>query len=294
MKLWKYFAILNAGLLLSLSCPGQSGTKKQAPPSSKGGAAEGATQPEAGLVQTPKNIDHRSFDDLLKKYVDEKGLVNYAAWKKSAADLKALRDYTEKFSAREPFADGNERVASLINAYNALTLRWILENYPTDSIQELDHSFKGKRNVVGGQTVSVDDIEHQTLRPLLGYRAHAVLVCAARSCPPLSRDAYRADVLDKQLDEAMRRWLARPDLNQFDPAKKTAKVSSLFKWFKDDFGGKGEGVQAVLGKYAPPQYQSFLRSPDVKIDYVDYHWGLNDQSGHGQDYKRSWAKKLFN
>lgn len=58
------------------------------------------------------------------------------------------------------------------------------------------------------------NIEHKTLRPLAGYRVHATLVCAARSCPPLSRDAFREDILDKQLEEAMRRWLARADLNK--------------------------------------------------------------------------------
>lgn len=295
MKMGKYLGMLVLGLITSLNCEGQSNTKIQSSQPAKPSKAEGKdTSPtEAGLVQVPKNIDHRPFDQLLKKYVDEKGLVDYATWKNSEADLKALRDYTDKFSGREPFATGKEREASLINAYNALTLRWILENYPTESTQELKDSFDGKRHLVGGQTVSLDEMEHQTLRPLVGYRIHSALVCAARSCPPLSRDAYREDILDQQLDEGMRRWLARADLNTFDPQKNKAHVSSLFKWFKADFGGKDEGVLAVLAKYAPVQDQPFLRGPGVKIDYLDYNWGLNDQGGRGKKYHRGWWKRIF-
>ena len=294
MKLSKCVGILVVGLVVSFNCAG-SGTKSQSAKSAKqpGGEGKNAPQAEDGLVQVPKNIDHRAFDELLKKYVDDKGLVNYAAWKKSEADLKALRVYTDKFSGREPFAIGKERVASLINAYNALTIHWILENYPAESIQELKDSFKGKRHMIGGQAASVDDIEHKTLRPLVGYRTHAALVCAARSCPPLSRDAFREDVLDQQLDEAMRRWLARSDLNNFDSQKREAHVSSIFKWFKDDFGGKAEGVLAVLTKYAPPQHQQFLRSPGVKVNYLDYNWGLNDQGERGRNYHRGVFKKIF-
>ena len=69
-------------------------------------------------------------------------------------------------------------------------LRWILSGYPIESIWQLKDSFTAKRHDVGGRKVSLDDIEHGTLRPLIGYRAHAVLVCAARSCPPLQRFAY--------------------------------------------------------------------------------------------------------
>jgi hypothetical protein len=71
----------------------------------------------------------------------------------------------------------------------AVIIRWILANYPTESIMGLKDSFGAKRHDIGGSKASLDNIEHGTLRPLLGYRAHAVLVCADRSCPPLQRSA---------------------------------------------------------------------------------------------------------
>ncbi len=157
-------------------------------------------RPQTGEnVDVRSGIDHDEFDRLLKKYVNEQGLVNYGGWKQNAADLSALDEYLHQFAAKaDNAAQGNEKAASLVNAYNAFVLQWILKNYPTESIWQLKDSFSGKRNDVGGRKVALDDIEHGSLRPLIGYRAHAVLVCAARSCPPLQRFAYSSDKFDEQ------------------------------------------------------------------------------------------------
>src|SRR5229473_1597018 len=149
--------------------------------------------------QTGENVDVRSgishdeYDRLLKKYV---------------------KQFADKI---DNSAQGNEKAASLANAYNAFVLRWILSNYPTESIWQLKDSFSAKRNEMSGRKVALDDIEHGTLRPLIGYRAHAVLVCAARSCPPLQRFAYSSDKFEEQDDRAYRSWLSREDLNRFSP-----------------------------------------------------------------------------
>jgi hypothetical protein len=236
-------------------------------------------------------IDHAEFDRLLKKYVNEQGLVNYAAWKQNAADLSALDHYLQQFAGKiDNAALGNEKAASLVNAYNALVLRWILKNYPTESIWQLKNSFNGKRNDIGGRKVALDDIEHGTLRPLIGYRAHAVLVCAARSCPPLQRFAYTADKFDEQDDTAYRAWLAREDLNKFLPNEKKVEISSIFKWFKEDFDKAG-GVPKILGRYAPQSVREFAVSGNYEIKYLPYNWGLNDQGPHGRNYSR--AQFLF-
>jgi hypothetical protein len=138
---------------------------------------------------------------------------------------------------------------------------------------------------VGGQAVSLDDIEHGTLRPLVGYRVHSVLVCAARSCPPLRREAYEAARLDEQLDSAMRAWLARGDLNQVRPAEDSVRVSPIFRWFADDFEKAG-GVRAVLQRYTPPEIARQLATPRLEIRYLRYDWGLNDREERGARYGR--------
>lgn len=231
----------------------------------------GATVVRAAPVDVPRRIDHDPFDRLLKKYVDDRGLVDYAAWKNSADDVKALHDYyTMQFAAAGPFADGNEKVASLINAYNAFTIQWILDNYPVKSIKATRSPWAAKRWRVGGRLVSLDEIEHETLRPLVGYRIHAVLVCAAKSCPPLRPGAYMPAKLGEQLDDAMRRWLAREDLNTFNPQAGHAQLSKIFSWYGDDFKKAEGGLRGVLEKCAPTP-------GDYKIGYRSYNWELNAQ-----------------
>jgi hypothetical protein len=237
-------------------------------------------------VPVRSGINHNDYDRLLKKYVNEQGLVNYGAWKQHAADVSTLDNYLKQFAQKNgnPASD-NEKAASLVNAYNAFVLQWILKNYPTESIWQLKDSFTGKRNEISGRKVALDDIEHGTLRPLIGYRTHAVLVCAARSCPPLQGFAYTSDKFDEQDDVAYRAWLARADLNKFLPHEKKVEISSIFKWFKKDFDNAG-GIPKILGRYAPERVHEFAASGNYEIKYLPYDWGLNDQGPHGRNYSR--------
>jgi hypothetical protein len=232
----------------------------------------------------PAGIKNDAYERLLKKYVNSQGLVAYEKWKSNAGDMKALDDYLAQFAGAGNAARGNERYASLVNAYNGLVLQWILKNYPTESIWALKSSFKEKRHKLGGAIVSLNDIENDMLRPEFGWRTHAVLVCAARSCPPLQQSAYTASGLEEQAARAFRIWLGRPDLNEFFPDKNEAAVSSIFKWFKGDFENSG-GVKAVIAKFAPASARPLLESADCKVTYKPYNWGLNDQGQHGRDYK---------
>jgi hypothetical protein len=252
--------------------------------------------PAAGLeapAKFPANVRHDAWTKLLQTYVDERGLVAYREWKADTADMKALDDYLAQFAAKpaQP-AQGDDLAASAINAYNAFAIRWILQHYPTESIQAVPHSFTAAAHPVGGEKVSLDRIEHSTLRPLIGWRTHAVLVCCARSCPPLLRTACVSGQLNQQIDRAYTDWLAREDLNRFLPEKKKAEISSVFKWFNEDFEKAG-GIKKVLAIYAPESQRSFLRNGDFEVDYLKYHWGLNDQSGQGSGYSTSdlvWDK----
>ncbi|HEU5246297.1 MAG TPA: DUF547 domain-containing protein [Candidatus Udaeobacter sp.] len=238
-------------------------------------------------VEVRSGINHGDYDRLLKKYVNERGLVNYSGWKQNQADIQALDDYLKQFASKiDNPAQGNEKAASLVNAYNAFMLQWILTNYPTESVWSLKDSFTAKRINIGGRTVSFNDIENGALRPSLGYRAHSVLVCAARSCPPLQRSAYSAEKFDEQDNHAFHTWLGREDLNRFLPSEKRAELSSIFKWFKGDFDKAG-GVPKILGRYAPEPVRDFAASGKYDIKYISYNWGLNDQGPHGRSYGKA-------
>ena len=251
------------------------------------GSRARAAEPPPVQVKVPRGVDHARFDALLKKYVNEQGLVNYAAWKGNADDMAALDSYLKEFAPRsEKLAEGNERAAALANAYNAGVLKWILQNYPTESVWETKDPFSAKRYTVGGEQVSLDDIENGSLRPQIGIGAHSILVCAARSCPPLQRTAYTAGGFESQDAQAYRVWLGRPDLNAFDATKKQAEISSIFKWFKEDFDKAG-GVKKVLAEKAPEKDRAFLAGGDYDVSYLSYNWGLNDQGEHGRHYGKA-------
>jgi hypothetical protein len=270
-------------LLALLSCGKKEPAREAAKPEEKK-EEQGGEKKKSVAVRT--GIDHSAWDRLAGKYVDGAGLVAYERWKSDAKDREALKSYLEQFAAKpESSAAGNELGASLTNAYNALTVSWVLENFPTESIRALKDSFTEARHSVGGEKVSLDDIEHGTLRPKFGYRVHGAVSCASLSCPPLSSDAYTAEGFEGQLDAAMRRWLARGDLNRFLPAEKKVEISEVFKWFLEDFQKAG-GLGSVLRKYAPAQYRDFLAREDYEIEYLSYDWGLNDEKGLGKNYSR--------
>jgi len=254
-----------------------------APPIASAADREGVKKEKEVLL--PTGIQHAAWDRLLKKYVDQRGLVNYMAWQANAGDRAALDKYLAQYEPGGSVAVGREKAASLANAYNAFTIRWILQNYPTESIWRTKEPFDARRHRVGGELVSLSDIEKGTLIPAIGWKVHGVLVCAARSCPPLQRSAYTATQFNAQVDAVYRIWLARSDLNNFRPERKRVEISSIFKWYQADYAKVG-GPKPILTKYAPPVHRDFLASDDYEIKYRSYDWGLNDQGSRGRSYSR--------
>lgn len=234
-----------------------------------------ASQSEPQAAGFPANVDHSSWNTLLGKYVDDRGMVDYAAWKDSEEDRAALDAYLEQYAATEgDRAEGKTLGASAVNAYNAFAIRTILQNYPTESIRDLDEPFKAKSHNIGGQMLSLDDIEKGNAIPELGAIAHSIVVCCAKSCPPLQAKAYTADNIDSLAATATRKWLARDDLNDFDASEGEIAISEIFKWYKGDFEKAG-GLREFLAKYAPDSAKDAARN--AEIDYLDYNWALNAQ-----------------
>ena len=228
----------------------------------------------------PADLDHSAWDALLKRYMNNQHLLDYTSWK--ATGLVELDAYLARAAAPWP-ADLSQqaRKAALINTYNSLTVRWILTNYPIASIWRTHHPFTDARHRMDGRTVSLDAIETE-LRNMGDPRIHSALVCAARSCPPLRREAYIGEKVEEQLDANVREWLSMPDRNEFIPEKKKATVSMIFDWYKADFEKGGGSVEAFLAKHSPAA--QFLLEKKAAIKYQPYHWGLNDSSGLGSDY----------
>ncbi|MEQ8663258.1 MAG: DUF547 domain-containing protein [Gammaproteobacteria bacterium] len=169
-----------------------------------------------------------------------------------------------------------ERLAFYINAYNVLALAMVADHLPLASIKDIGSVFRPvwKRTAgrLGGEDVSLDDIEHGRLRKLGDPRVHMAIVCASVSCPDLRTEAYRAARLDEQLDDQARRFLG----NAGKGARRdgdTLAVSRIFDWFAEDFAVVG-GVEAFIRRYR--------EVPDEVDDIdasIDYDWRLNGSSG---------------
>ncbi len=242
----------------------------------------------------PSGIAHSSYEALLQKYVNVLGLVDYGAWKTNREDLQKLDEYLSQFGQKpDPQISIGEEAASLINAYNAFTIQSMLENYPVESILQVKDVWTSRRHLMGGLRVSLDDIEKGALIPLIGWKVHTVVVCAARSCPPLQNFAYTPGNLDGQIETAYRIWLSRIDLNRFSSTQKIAEISQIFEWYSEDFE-TGGGIKSILQRYAPERHKPFLASEKFKITYLDYHWGLNDQGGQGKNYTGSLLDIILN
>ena len=212
-----------------------------------------------------------SYNRLLGKYATSGG-VKYAEWKGNAADMQALQGVVDAIAKEN--ASGMERkqqLAFYCNAYNAWILHEALEKYPTKSVKDaLFTFFTSKRITVAGQQTSFKAFEDNVIRKLGEPRIHFALNCASRSCPPLGRQAFTAGNLDGQF-EALAKGYANSDKGvRFNAANKTAELSKIFDWYKDDFKGEGGPVAFINKRRSTPI------PADAKITYQEYDWGLNE------------------
>ena len=239
-------------------------------------------------------IDHSGWDALLKKYVDERGYVDYAKWKATTAHQKTLDDYILQLSAAAFPANATqeEKLAFWINAYNAVTVKGILREYPTTSIR--NHTaklygyniWKDLQLLVGGKAYSLEGIEHEVLRKMGEPRIHFAIVCASIGCPRLLNQAYTAEKVDEQLTLNAQAFFADPKKFNADPRSGTIQVSPILSWFASDFGEDTTAQMKAIAPYVPTAAQGLAKSGRASVSYLDYDWGLNDRSKAGGSGRR--------
>lgn len=218
-------------------------------------------------------VEHDSFDQLLKEFVDGKGQVAYARLKGDEAAMKKLDAYVDSLANAEFDGSKRSRLAAYINAYNANVIKKVVANYPTKSVMKLDNFFKREDIKVGGKKMSLDSLENKIIRPTFKEpRIHFVLVCAAKSCPKLQRKAATEGNVNGLMKSATESFIPKATTVE----GKTVKTSKLFDWFKDDFKGAEGSVANYLAKYLP-DHAELLKSGEATITFSDYDWALNDQ-----------------
>lgn len=230
-------------------------------------------------------IDHSMWDKFLSRYVvsSPDGINRVAYGKVTTADKMVLHTYIQGLSRLSVSTfNRNQQRAFWINLYNALTLEVILDHYPVSTIRKINISpgfFSsgpwGKKLLqIESEDISLDDIEHRILRPIWkDARLHYGLNCASLGCPNLQTKAFRAANTEGLLDKGAREYINHPRGVSFRDGRLT--VSSIYHWFKEDFGGNDQGVIRHLMDFASPDLKGTLKNV-TKISDDDYDWSLNE------------------
>ncbi|HRX00247.1 MAG TPA: DUF547 domain-containing protein [Cyclobacteriaceae bacterium] len=229
----------------------------------------------SGTVIYGQAPDHKVFSELLTKYVSKDGKVNYTGF---IDDRELFQRYLNSLSQNPPTKSwtANQRKAYWINAYNAFTIKLIVDNYPVKSIKDLggwiykvNTAWDIRFIKIGTETLDLNNIEHEKLRREFDDpRIHFAIVCASKSCPKLMNEAYVAEKLEEQLDQAGRSFLNDPSRNKI--SRNNVELSSIFKWYKGDFTKKTTLIEFVN------RFTTQKISRDAAIGYLDYDWSLNE------------------
>jgi hypothetical protein len=241
---------------------------------------------EAHDPQGEDRVDHVVFSAFLERYVDDahpSGVYRVRYGDISAGSREELASYVR--SLEGVAVDGltrAEQKAYWINLYNALTLAVILENYPVESIRDIDISpglfadgpWGAKLVTIEGEKVSLNDIEHRILRPIWkDPRVHYAVNCASIGCPNLQTDAFTAGNTERLLEKGAADYVNHP--RGAEREGKKLMLSSIYDWFRQDFGGTEAGVVEHLMQHAREPLRSELGGFQGKVKYR-YDWGLNE------------------
>jgi len=224
-------------------------------------------------------VDHAPFTDLLTKYVNEEGLVDYGGF---VLDKENLDRYLQTLSTNPPNGtwSHNERLAYWINVYNAFTISLVLDHYPIESIRDIGANVQIpfintpwdiKFVTIGEERYTLNNIEHSILRKLFDEsRIHFVINCASMSCPKLLNKAYDPEKLEVQLASQTREFLRDSLRNHITPTE--LKISKIFKWFGGDFTKDQSKIEFI------DRWTDMKIAQDATISYLKYDWTLNEQT----------------
>ncbi|RZM79595.1 DUF547 domain-containing protein [Leptolyngbya iicbica] len=228
--------------------------------------------------------DFAPWDTMLKRYVNDCGQVDYAAWQSES--YPELDAWLESLSVSElSTLERDEAIALLLNLYNALTIRQVLQKYPIASIRP---TFLGVPNWLvflrffnrtvyhlNEQPLSLNGIEHGLLRARFSDpRIHFALVCASVGCPLLRTEAYEPARLAEQLTEDVRRFIGNDDKVRYDATQQTLYCSKIFQWYATDFLTVADSMPDYICQHRPE-----LNLPErVTVQFLPYSWALNQRT----------------
>ena len=217
-----------------------------------------------------EHVSHSSWDALLSKHVTSEGKVNYDGFKSDIAKLDKYLKLIGDNEAKTGWSQA-EKKAFWLNAYNAWTIKLVLERYPVSSIKDVSAKPWDKRFIkIGANTHTLNDIENKIIRrQFKDARIHFAINCATISCPKLSNKAFTLLYVEKELDRLTKAFFETDNVKLVE---KSAQLSKIFEWHADDFIQESESVLKFV-----EQYSGMTFHPKVKVSYLDYNWKLNKQ-----------------
>ena len=221
-------------------------------------------------------VQHHLWDSLLKKHVSPQGYVDYRGM---IRDSVLLNKYLNLLSSAHPNDknwNNEEQLAYWINAYNAFTIKLIVDHYPIQGIKEIKNGIPFVNTVwdikfieIENETYDLNNIEHGIIRAHFEEpRIHFAVNCASVSCPKLRNEAYTADKLDQQLDDQARYFINDSGKNRL--SETPVKLSKIFSWFKGDFEVGGKDYKEFINRYASDKIDEM-----AEVEFLEYDWNLN-------------------
>ena len=217
-------------------------------------------------------LDITTWNALLATAVTD-GEVDYTQWEQNQS-FDAL---VEQISTTDTGQmNRQQKLVFYINAYNILAARGILDGSSPGSVLGRYVYFKRDKYRVAGKSITLHALEHELIRPLKEPRIHFAIVCASQSCPILQREAYTLKRLDQQLEAAAIGFINDQKNNQFNATSRRAELSSIFKWFEEDFAEAAGSLQGYLAPMIDDENVARLLEQEAfKISYLKYDWSLN-------------------
>ena len=245
---------------------------------------------------SPATFSHQLLDQVVSAFVDSAGNVDYPALKRGRQALDQYLDSLAVVGPRsqpERFPTPQHELAYWLNAYNAFVLKGVIDAYPVASVMDIEEGefFKVRRFLSGGDSLSLDQLENDIVRPLYrDSRVHFALNCGAKGCPALARAAFSGAHLDSHLDAARERFMRELRQVRVDREQSVIYLSKILDWFGTDFttwspaataspDGREMSIIDYLILHLPDDAAGYLRThPGVEIVFVDYDWSLNAAS----------------
>ena len=218
---------------------------------------------------------HAAWDRVLNTFVNERGLVDFAALARSPADLHTYVRFVAHTRPTD-IADPQERLAHHINAYNALSMFNVIDLGIPETNQPLTARYRffiARKHVIGGQRMSLYAYENEVIRPLGEPRVHWALNCSAHACPVLPRRAFTGPELESQLQAESIRFFSDPRNFSVDDAQRTVYLSEILSFFTEDFvPDHAPSLIAYANRYAPRPADTTYRVKFVPYDWTIANW----------------------